>query len=457
MKYGWLGVGLVLGAGVVASIGVPTQAYACGGCFISQSENTQVTGHRMVLSLSNTQSTLYDQISYSGSPESFAWILPIQGQVEVGLSSDLLFATLESLTETTILSPTIDCTGGCFNGSGSGVGPGPGPGPTGSTGSGVEVIAQAVVGPYETVQLSASDPQALANWLASHGYVIPADVQDVVDSYVVDGFDFLAMRLVPGQGVDAMRPVRITTPGAGLTLPLRMVAAGTGATTAVTLWVVSEGRYQPQNFPSFTIEQEELVWDWDVSKSNYSALRKQRFAESDGFAWHLETAEPQYANNFQNLISLAQDDPQASGYGDELGAGAVAEAEADVNTLFAGISPSQLWISRMSAELSRPALTDDLALTASPSQTALDRFFFIENTKGTPPECPPLPPGCEGGADSGSNSGSGAGSGAASGSSNGSSSGCSVTSVPSSTSSWVALGALALAGVRRRRAARGRR
>ena len=236
MKYGWLAVGLVLGAGVVASIGVPTQAHACGGFFISQSENTQVTGHRMVLSLSSTQSTLYDQISYSGSPESFAWILPIQGQVEVGLSSDLLFATLEIETETSIASPTIDCTGGCFNSSGTGSAVGPGPGPGGSTGGGVEVIAQAVVGPYETVQLSASDPQALANWLASHGYVIPADVQDVVDSYVVDGFDFLAMRLVPGQGVDAMRPVRITTPGAGLTLPLRMVAAGTGATTAVCGW-----------------------------------------------------------------------------------------------------------------------------------------------------------------------------------------------------------------------------
>ncbi len=452
MKYGWLGVGLFVGAGIVASIGVPTQAHACGGCFISQSENTQVTGHRMVLSLSDTQLTLYDQISYSGSPESFAWILPIQGQVEVGLSSDLLFATLETMTETTILSPTIDCTGGCFNGSGSGSAVGPGPGPAGSTGSGVEVIAQAVVGPYETVQLSASDPQALANWLASHGYVIPADVQDVVDSYVVDGFDFLAMRLVPGQGVDAMRPVRITTPGAGLTLPLRMVAAGTGATTAVTLWVVSEGRYQPQNFPSFMIEQEELVWDWDVSKSNYSALRKQRFAESDGFAWHLEAAEPLYTSNyFDNLIAVAQDDPQASGYGDELGAGAVAEAEADVNTLFAGISPSQRWISRMSAELSRPALTDDLALAASPSQTPLDRLFVVYDTKGTPPECPPLPPGCEGGADSGSNSGSGA---SGSGSSNGASSGCSVTSAPSSTSSWVVLGALALAGLRRRRPAR---
>ena len=102
-----------------------------------------------------------------------------------------------------------------------------------STGSGVTVIAEEVVGPYETVQLQSSDPTALQDWLDAHGYVVPADVQGVVTQYVNEGFDFLAMRLVPGQGTSAMRPVRITSPGAGLTLPLRMVAVGTGAITPI--------------------------------------------------------------------------------------------------------------------------------------------------------------------------------------------------------------------------------
>ena len=43
-----------------------------------------------------------------------------------------------------------------------------------------------------------------------------------IDAYVAEGSDFLVMKLVPGQGVDSMRPVRVTSPGAGLTLPLRM-------------------------------------------------------------------------------------------------------------------------------------------------------------------------------------------------------------------------------------------
>jgi hypothetical protein len=51
-------------------------AAACGGCFhevnLQQTESTQVTGHRMILSVSKTQSTLWDQITYSGNPSSFA-------------------------------------------------------------------------------------------------------------------------------------------------------------------------------------------------------------------------------------------------------------------------------------------------------------------------------------------------------------------------------------------------
>src|SRR5262245_24850810 len=74
-------------------------AQACGGCFNVPMDNTQITYHRMILSVSQTQSTLYDEIKYTGSPMSFAWVLPIKGMVKVGLSSDALFAELDNLTK----------------------------------------------------------------------------------------------------------------------------------------------------------------------------------------------------------------------------------------------------------------------------------------------------------------------------------------------------------------------
>jgi hypothetical protein len=45
------------------------QASACGGCFHPPTQTvTDITDERMLLSVSATQSTLYDQIEYSGSP-----------------------------------------------------------------------------------------------------------------------------------------------------------------------------------------------------------------------------------------------------------------------------------------------------------------------------------------------------------------------------------------------------
>src|SRR4051794_425408 len=78
------------GAALLASRDVS----ACGACFVPPDEDTLVTGHRMIFSTSMTQTTLYDQIEYAGSPTEFSWVLPIHGQVKVGLSADAMFAFL---------------------------------------------------------------------------------------------------------------------------------------------------------------------------------------------------------------------------------------------------------------------------------------------------------------------------------------------------------------------------
>src|SRR4051812_47477010 len=97
--------GIVLAVPFIAE----REAAACGGCFVQQQENTQVTGHEMILSISKTQTTLWDQIKYSGNPSSFAWVLPVKGTVELGVSSDALFQNLAVETQVTVESPQIQC------------------------------------------------------------------------------------------------------------------------------------------------------------------------------------------------------------------------------------------------------------------------------------------------------------------------------------------------------------
>jgi hypothetical protein len=360
----------------------------------------------MILSVSKDRTTLWDQISYSGSPESFAWVLPIKGTVDIGLSSDAMFSSLEQATNVSVNSPTINCLPPDCQFGPPGAANGAGGGSFDAGGGGVTVIAEEVVGPYATVQLSSQDPNALKNWLLANGYNLPPDISPIVDAYVNDGFNFLALKLVPGQAINSMRPVRITTMGASPILPLRMVAAGTGQTVPITLFVMGEGRYEPSNFNTFTIDASQLVWNWDTASSNYAELKKAAFVASGGKDWLIEAGESFSKYWFSdNLRWSAEFDTKNSGYGlDPMGPTAIDECNADLDALFSTIPDATLSITRLHAELSRAALVTDLNLQASADQSSINRWFQVTNAVGTPPACPPPPPWC-----TGSSSSSGAG------------------------------------------------
>lgn len=268
------------------------EARACGGCFVPQVESTVVNDHRMVFALSQEHTILWDQIQYSGDPKEFAWVLPVRRGTRVELSRDAWIAALDSTTQPRIQQPTPPFSGGdgC-----DGIGCGSSEDSLSSEGASappaVQVIAQSVVGPYETVTLRSEDAEALQTWLRDKGYAIPPAIEPVIAAYIAEKLDFIALKLQPGQGVRAMKPVRIVTPGADATLPLRMVAAGVGANVGVTLFVISEGRYRPQNFPEVAIDESKLVWKNAEGRSNYQELSLAAMAAAPGGrGWLVEWA-----------------------------------------------------------------------------------------------------------------------------------------------------------------------
>src|SRR5689334_12687596 len=90
---------------------LPRDAHACGGCYHlpSLTENTVVTGHRMALSVSKTQTVLWDQIQYDGKPTDFAWVLPVKKGAYVEVSTDAWFEALDAATTVHVTSPPLDC------------------------------------------------------------------------------------------------------------------------------------------------------------------------------------------------------------------------------------------------------------------------------------------------------------------------------------------------------------
>jgi len=273
-----------------AAVLEPGRAEACGGCFVQQSERTVVTDHRMALSISTTQTVLWDQIRYSGDPAEFAWVLPVRAGATIELSTDAFFTALDASTQPVVYAPrtyggAYGCgVTGCAADSMSSAGAdGPGPGQ-------VQILSQSVVGPYETVTLRATDSGALRRWLTGHAYAIPPAIGPVIDAYVAESFDFIALRLRPDCGERSMQPVRIVTKGADPTLPLRMVAAGIGARVGLTLYVISEGRWRPQNFPEAEVASQSILWDRTQNRSNYEPLVQGLMTGGEGRTWVTEYA-----------------------------------------------------------------------------------------------------------------------------------------------------------------------
>lgn len=435
------------GAAVALTATFSNDAHACGGCLAPPAENTVVEGHRMALSISKTQTVLWDQFSYSGSPKEFAWVLPVRPGTKVEISHDEFFAALEAATKPVITAPPQNSPSGGGGGFGCGASstsaydPG-----SNSSSPPVQVVNQEVVGPYEVVTLKATDAGALDGWLKSHGYAVPPGIQPVIDAYIKEQFDFVALRLLPNKDVNAMQPVRVVSQGADATLPLRMVAAGVGAKVGIILYVVGEGRYQTANFPNLAIDLSGMTWDYGANRSNYNETVEAAFTK-EGRGWFTEFAYPMLGKrdgsrigyfNFQTASPLptlseayataiksskcgspfpdldagnvkdsgkdaadasatdasddgaaadASDDGSTSsdgGTGDDGGTSPECKFD-DIEVATRGMFPTDVWITRLRANLPASALNVDLKLEAEPTQKKLDALYRVSGPPAQDP------------------------------------------------------------------------
>jgi len=418
---------------------VPADAHACGGCLNAQppteadaGSTTQspsvVTDHRMVLSLTGGATTLWDQIEYAGDPEEFAWVLPIRGKVTVGLGSDAFVDALDKKTAPSIIGPRVLCnappqpsmssSGGGntdFGGSGSDFGCGCGSSSdtaaafspsadaalsdTAAGGNsldppdeGVVVTERAAVGPYETLQISGTDTESIVGWLRRNNYEIPANVEPILTRYVTEGFDFLAVRLRPGIGVHAMRPIRVSWPGSAPMLPLRMVAAGVGERVGIKLFVLGDGRWKTKNFDTFTIPEDRLVWDFNFGRSSYTLVRDELSKARDDRAFALESSI-EIARAELPLRDPEQAEPprDAGDAGDAETALAVDAGDAgapatDIDVAFG--DKLFLRVTRLRGDLPVRHLATDLELEADLDQDILETRHLVSQQVGAEKLCP---------------------------------------------------------------------
>lgn len=428
-----LGLGLLTLA--TCSVLRELPAEACGGCFHEPPNPNEtpsvITDHRMAFSVSKTQTTLWDQVRYAGDPTEFAWVLPVRAGTVVEVARDEFLTALENATAPTIAPPQIQCFYPPSSGSSGGGGgfgcssadeafAAPNSGgyaadASASFDAGVQIISDKVVGPYEAVVLRSSQGQAITDWLQAHNFSIPSSITPVLSYYTDLSFDFVAIRLRPNVGVRSMQPIRVVSPGADATLPLRMVAAGVGQSVGIELFVLSEGRYEATTFDNALIDPATVKWDSAAQRSTYTSVFTSVTGAAPKGTWVTEYAGKGAALGLQSAyksscfaadpveIPCPEPDGGASDAGDDGGAADAGSDGGCFQTVPAcdvfddyeratdGMNLGDITITRMRTTLPTTALSTDLVVGAAKSQA--DVSNRIQTTEFTDPSYDPCPGG----------------------------------------------------------------
>jgi hypothetical protein len=344
---------------------------ACGGCFTPPDVVTAVDGHRMVVALSAQRTTLWDQIRYQGAPEDFVWVLPVPDpSAEIQLASPSFFDELDAQSAPQVqpLDPfpcgqpsaqAAECGGSV-----------PVPASDDSPPvDGVTVFDESTVGPYQTATIGSESATALYEWLNLNGYNVPESTIPIIEWYVEQRSVFVALQLAPGEGVNAMQPVRVRYPGYMASFPLKMVTVGAVGTVELALWVIAEQRFEASNYATVVLDETKLVWDWATNTSSYDELFLGTIDEAGGRAWVVEHAAP-LAN-----LSFGED------------------AQGDVQVATNGLPYA--YVTRLRTDVLVDHLDEDLALRPAADAADVSNFLFAD-LYANQPMCR-IPPGERGG------------------------------------------------------------
>ncbi len=298
-----LSSGLGVASLVAALVSNPAPAHACGGFFCNAAQPVNQAAERIIFARGDDgEVTALIQIQYSGPSENFAWMLPVQGVPEVGVSSNSAFDRLQAATNpvyqlNTTVEGTCDGGGSFFRGSSTDF---PDSADGGAIDDGaprppVNVLDSGTVGPYDFVIINV-DPsledlaaEAIA-WLGENRYDVDEFGADMLEIYLEQGMNLLAFRLTKGADAGSIRPVRLSF-GPGLpSIPIRPTAVAATDDMGVMVWVLGEHRAIPANYRD--LELNEALIDWISPSRNYNDVVTQAANEAGGQGFVTEMAGP---------------------------------------------------------------------------------------------------------------------------------------------------------------------
>lgn len=230
--------------GVVLALSWST-ASACGcGVYIPRNGDARVSQERALIRWDGKVEDIVMALGVLGQSKEAAVILPVPSRASVKLGDAKVFDALEELTK-----PKVEKQYALFPPSILGARAVP---PTGA--EPVSLLQRQTLGPFDVSTLSATDANALGDWLKTNGYNFPPQLTRVLTPYVSQKWDYVAVRLTPGNNsgdlTGMLDPLWISFASDKLVYPMRPSALAKERLD-VLIYVLANHKVQTSTFFGF--------------------------------------------------------------------------------------------------------------------------------------------------------------------------------------------------------------
>jgi hypothetical protein len=266
---------------IVIGLVRPSPALACGGFFCTTIPVDQAA-ERIIFAVDEGRITTFVQINYVGSPDEFAWVLPVPAPPKLDTADMATFRDLDRMTTPVFIPPpSPDCLRRQV----------PMAAPAAAGREGVQVLDSGVVGPFGYHVVTSPDPGEMVRWLRDNGYRIEPAMEPLIKVYTDEGLVFLAMKLQPGKDSRDITPIRLEYPGRQPMIPLRLTAVAAEPNMGVLVWLFGAGRTEPLNYVEMTVSDGEVGFN-PFGANNYRQIVGQAADQAGGRAFVAEFAGP---------------------------------------------------------------------------------------------------------------------------------------------------------------------
>lgn len=278
-------------------------AAACGGLFCGAPPPVPTppapvdqTAERIVFEvLPNDEIAAHVHISYAGSADNFAWIVPVPEPPVIEESTDAFIDGLFDATNLNVVLPAREPCPTPSGGGGGGIGcsadDAASAGAVNDSGtrgeSTVDVVDQIYTENYEATTLTAEVAADLVEWLQDNDYNVSDNMIPVMETYTDQDMAFVAVRLREGRSASDIVPIKMTYTDVHPMIPIELTAVAARPLMGIAVVIVAPQPFLPENYSWMRPDPSEIFFD-DVGNTTYFEWVARQAAEAEGRLWVAE-------------------------------------------------------------------------------------------------------------------------------------------------------------------------